>query len=323
MKSLKIFLIVLLLLLLAFFAFWGGIIITGLNLGKRENSINISDKYSSELQHSSDVSSENKIPEKTNAFPSSEQSLKDGEKEIPEGPYKDLFLRHFANFNGDFTYNLHIYSDDYRLSSESRPQKAASIIKLFIMEYAFSLIEKGEISKDDKINGRFLSSLIESMITVSDNNSTNVLINHFTMEKINAYIKEAGYSDTVLQRRMLDTQAASRGEENYTSVKDVMAFLDNLYENKDSFPESEMLDIMKRQTIATKLRRKMPSGILMASKTGELSDTENDCGIVFSEGGDYAIVCLTGGGNLAAARDAMANICREIYDILQSEGETQ
>ena len=74
---------------------------------------------------------------------------------------------------------------------------------------------------------------------------------------------------------------------------------------------------MKRQQISTKLRRNMPSGVEIASKTGELDSVENDVAIVFSENGDYAIVCLTEGGERAVACDAMAKTCREIYDFMK------
>lgn len=241
-----------------------------------------------------------------------------GEATAPEDDkYKLIISDNFKNFGGDFSYSLHMYGSGYRAANESKPMKSASVIKLFIMEYAYSLMEKGEIGDDTLISGGKLSSHLESMITVSDNNATNILIDYFTMDKLNEYFASQGYSDTVLQRRMLDTDAAARGEENYTSARDVMSFLDRLYENKENYPQKDMLDIMKRQRIATKLRRDMPSGVAMASKTGELSDTENDVAIVFSPGGDYAIVCLTGNGSANEARNAMAISCRAIYDELQ------
>lgn len=231
--------------------------------------------------------------------------------------YKKLMTDGFKNFNGTLSYSLHVYDSGSASLNDSAPMKSASVIKLFIMEYAYSLMESGELKSDAVISGRSLSSLLESMITVSDNTATNILIDYFTMEKVNAFIQSQGYTETKLQRRMLDTAAASRGEENYTSARDVMKFLDKLYAKKDSYPYRDMLVIMKRQQVSTKLRRNMPAGVEMASKTGELSDTENDVAIVFTPEGDYAICCLTGGGSASAARDAMANLCKRIYDTLQ------
>lgn len=92
---------------------------------------------------------------------------------------------------------------------------------------------------------------------------------------------------------MLDNEAVKNGKNNYTSIKDVMSFLDKVYEGKDRFPYSEMLDVMKKQKIDTKIRKKFPSDVIIANKTGELSDVENDVGIIFGEKCDFAIAFLT------------------------------
>lgn len=237
-------------------------------------------------------------------------------EKVQSDKYDKLFKAAFESYSGSLSYEFHMYGDDKRCSAGGGKQKSASLIKLFIMEYAFSLVQNGKISLDDTVGGSKLSSLIESMITVSDNNATNILIDKFTMDKINSYIKSQGYTDTVLQRKMLDTAAAARGEENYTSASDVMKFLDRLYAGKESYPMSEMLSVMKRQKVSTKLRRNMPSGIEMASKTGELTDTENDAAIVFTPKGDYAVVCMAEGGNTYAAKEAMGPLCRKIYGLV-------
>ena len=248
--------------------------------------------------------------------PVTESEEKDSDSKAKD--FDSIISDNFSDFGGNLSYSLHMYGSGYTTSkNRDQSMKSASVIKLFIMEYAYERMSKGEITPDTVIGNRKLSSLIESMITVSDNEATNILIDYFTVSELNEYFGAQGYGHTKLQRKMLDFQAAQNGKENYTSAGDVMLFLDRLYENKNSYPQKEMLDIMKRQQISTKLRRKMPSGIKMASKTGELSDTENDVAIVFTPNGDYAIVCLTGGGSPSMARDAMANCCREIYDMLQ------
>ncbi len=230
--------------------------------------------------------------------------------------YESILSDGFKDFGGKISYGLHIYDSGIKISNENSQMKSASVIKLFIMEYAYNQMVKGELASDSVISGQKLLSLIESMITVSSNEATNILIDFFGMDKINSFIKENNYTDTVLQRRMLDTAAASRGEENYTSVSDVMNMLDKFYENKDVYPYNEMLDIMKRQQVSTKLRRDMPKDVVIASKTGELSDVENDVAIVFSEAGDYAIVCLTKDGNASVARNSIATVCRKVYDTM-------
>ncbi len=291
-----------------------GIFLSGCSLSKKVAPI--SESASREVTQKQESESE-KVPEQKK-LPDAEAETKADPAALPV-PFNSILKEQFQNFGGKCSYSLHLYGRGEVAAESSVQMKAASVIKLFIMDYAYHLMDQGTLTPETVIGGQKVSSLIESMITVSDNTATNILIDHFTMEKINAYIKDSGYMGTVLARRMLDTAAASRGEENYTTAEDVMAFLNKLYTNKDSYPQSEMLSVMKRQQVATKLRRDMPVGIEMASKTGELSDTENDVAIVFTPKGDYAIVCLTGGGSSQAAKNAMATACRKIYDALQAE----
>ncbi|MBQ4527997.1 MAG: serine hydrolase [Clostridia bacterium] len=252
----------------------------------------------------------------------SDEYTADSAGDVSNMKYAGLVTDSFDGFSGNMSYALHLYDSDYRAANKSESMKSASVIKIFIMEYAYNQVMNEKLDVDTVIGSRKLSSLIESMITYSDNDSTNILIDFFTMDKLNAFFVSQGYNDTVVARRMLDTAAAARGEENYTSAADVMKFLDKLYENQDKYPYNEMLSVMKRQQISTKIRRDMPAGVEIANKTGELSDTDNDVGIIFTEKGDYAFVCLTNGGVSSVARDAIAKSCRAIYDeIMKTENK--
>lgn len=234
-------------------------------------------------------------------------------KNAPSNPAKQIIEASFKNFSGSYSYSFHCYNTGHRTSNNNEKMKAASVIKLFIMEYIYTAAAEGEIDVDATVSGQSIKSLVKKMITVSDNDATNILIDHFGMGKINDFIKNSGYEKTVLARKMLDTEAAANGKENYTCVSDVMLFLDKLYNNRDTYPQSEMLSVMKQQQISTKFRRDMPSEIEIASKTGELSDTENDVAIVFTQKGDYALVCLTKTSDSASARNTLAICCKEIY----------
>ena len=230
--------------------------------------------------------------------------------------YKLCITSDFEGFGGEYSYAFCDYTSGIRICENSVKMKSASIIKLFIMEYAYSLVGNNKITLKTTVGGQSLLTLIESMIIYSDNNATNVLIEHFTMDKINEFIKQSGYNDTQLKRKMLDTAAIARGDENYTSSGDVLKFLDNLYQNRDSFPQKDMLDIMKRQSVSTKIRRDIPAGVEIANKTGELSDTDNDAGIIFTQKGDFAFVCLTSGASPEPARTAIAKSAKNLYDYI-------
>lgn len=230
--------------------------------------------------------------------------------------YKLCITENFKGFDGNYSYAFCDYKSEISICENNTKMKSASIIKLFIMEYAYDLLLKNIITPETIISGQTVLSLIESMIIYSDNNSTNILIDYFGMDNINVFIKHSGYTDTILARKMLDTSAAARGNENFTSVADVIKFLDKLYMNRHSFPQKDMLDIMKKQSISTKIRRDIPAGTVIANKTGELADVDNDAGIIFTPNGDFAFVCLTSGASPEPARSSIAKSARDLYDYI-------
>ena len=204
---------------------------------------------------------------------------------------------------GKVAYGIYYFNDKKYLSNNNNETMiSASVIKVFIMEY---LYEKGRI--DETASGQSVQSLIERMITVSDNDATNILIDHIGMKSLNDYFAEKGYSNTRLQRKML-----AQGNENYTSLQDCMKFLRKLYGNQGNSKYSAMLEIMKRQQIKTKIPSKLD--VPVANKTGELPTVENDIGIVFGNR-PYAIVVLTNNVSYSSiVRDGIGKLAKEVEE---------
>lgn len=201
---------------------------------------------------------------------------------------------------GKVAYGIYYFNNGKYVSNNyNSPMVSASVIKVFIMEYIY---DKGRIN--ESAGGQSVSSLVEQMITVSDNNATNMLIDHIGMDTLNQFFKEKCYSNTKLNRKML-----SSGSENLTSLNDTMSFLKKLYQNKGKAPYSTMLDTMKRQQVKTKIPSKI--SVPVANKTGELGSVENDIGIVFSDK-PFAIVVLTNEvSNSANARSGIGSLAKE------------
>lgn len=201
---------------------------------------------------------------------------------------------------GKVAYGVYYFNDKKYLSNNNNDQMvSASVIKVFIMEY---LYDKGRTGEN--AGGQSVQSLIEQMITVSDNNATNALIDHVGMETLNNYFKEQGYAGTKLQRKML-----AQGSENYTTLQDSMKFLKKLYGKQGDSKYSVMLEIMKRQQVKTKIPSQLD--VPVANKTGELGTVENDIGIVFSEK-PYAIVVLTNDvSNSQGVRSGIGSLAKE------------
>jgi beta-lactamase class A len=233
--------------------------------------------------------------------------------EPSENPFSEAeLLRHAQSVY----YSIYFFNQGELYSNDASPRmSAASVIKVFIMYYAYEQIAQGVLSESDHIAGQTVRRLIELMIQHSDNTATNTLITHFGMDTISQFVFEQGYTDTVLQRRMLDMQARAAGRDNYTSTRDSLAFLMRLYENREVFPYNVMLEIMRGQAVRTKIPLLLPVGTVVANKTGELHDVENDIGLVFTENGTFAIVVLTSGvRDTASARREIGRMALLAYE---------
>src|SRR5205823_3912939 len=66
------------------------------------------------------------------------------------------------------------------------------------------------------------------MVVLSDNGATNILIDRVGMDNIKAEIARLGLAQTRLRRRMIDIEAARRGDENVSTPRELMALLEKV-----------------------------------------------------------------------------------------------
>lgn len=195
----------------------------------------------------------------------------------------------------------------------SHKMASASLIKIPIMIEAFNQKNQGKLNFNERFTIRHadtveggsvynlpdgtvltIGQLLELMIVQSDNSACNILIDKLKMENVNAMIKKLGCSsDTILQRKMMDFEAAKQGRQNYTNVTDMANILEKLYNSKCLDPKSDkaMLEILKRQEDNTIIPAQLPHHIQVAHKTGELDGMNYDCGIIYGQSHNY-ILCM-------------------------------
>ncbi|MDT8719610.1 serine hydrolase [Clostridium sp. 19966] len=220
---------------------------------------------------------------------------------------------------------------------------SASIIKLFIMAKAFETCNSGRWKLNDKVtvegknrvpysivylldesNSYTILDLITLMIVQSDNSATNKLIDMLGMGDINDYISQLGFKDTLLQRKMMDMDAKEKGLENYTSAQDVGKFLKMLYDGQiiNKHYSDMMLDIMKEQLDSSMMRIDIPDDIVVAHKTGDLTNIKHDAGIVFTDKESYIFVMLTWDAlSDNYARNAIGSVSKLVYNYVDNMGE--
>ena len=203
------------------------------------------------------------------------------------------------------------------------PMQAASLIKLFIMGAVYENYD----SLSQQYGADTLNSYLTPMITVSDNEAANSLVSCLGggdsaagMQKVNSFCQAHGYTSTSMGRLLL---ASNEFGDNYTSAYDCGKFLKEIYQicsgtaaTSGLSHADDMYALLKQQQRNNKIPAALPEGVSVAHKTGELSDVENDAGILYNTSGQNDLVLCFLSQNLSSAGDAqntIARLSRSIY----------
>ena len=203
------------------------------------------------------------------------------------------------------------------------PMQAASLIKLYIMGAVYE--NYGTIAQSH--NSEEIDSNISAMISVSDNDAANTLVNWLGngndaagMAKVNNFCQEHGFTSTQMNRLLL---AGKENGDNYTSVKDCGTFLKQIYQVVNgTLPSSTLANAdamyfqLKTQQRKNKIPAQLPEGVGTANKTGELDTVENDAAIIYDTAkGIDLVVCFMSQDltDTGAAQSTIAVDARAIY----------
>lgn len=219
---------------------------------------------------------------------------------------------------------------------EQMQMQSASVIKVFIMAAVYDRVcypkdTESAIYVQEEYEGE-LKTLLTNMITVSDNDAANRLVEllgYGSFEEgqkvVNSFCRENGFEGTSLGRRFLEENPA---DDNYTTSEDCMKFLWKLYNGSCVCAEAseKMLEILKNQTMTEKIPSGLPAGTICANKTGEMPQgyglgcIENDIAIVYGEYKDYILCVLSNDleGKNEEARKRIAEISDYSYKMFQS-----
>jgi beta-lactamase class A len=170
------------------------------------------------------------------------------------------------------------------------------------------------LHKDDKVSGSGVAhelsdgvrlpirDLVHLMIVVSDNSATNLLLDRFGGDSVNAYMEQLGLKDTRSLRKILGAGTAPSGvsqagrcEENnqygigVTTPHEMVMLVEKLERGEivNAAASREMIEILKRQQYKDGIGRHV--GFPVASKSGALERLRSDVGVVYSPGGRIAI----------------------------------
>jgi beta-lactamase class A len=121
------------------------------------------------------------------------------------------------------------------------------------------------------------------MTIVSDNTSTNRLMERIGVERIAVRMREWGCERTQLRRKMFDFEAANRGLDNVASPREMAGLLLRLVRGElvDRPTSDAVLAVLEQTQDDALVRRYLPARTRVAHKTGSLDTVRNDAAVIW------------------------------------------
>ncbi len=141
-----------------------------------------------------------------------------------------------------------------------------------------------------------IRELTRRMIVQSSNLATNLLIARVGADRVQATVEGLGARRMQVRRGVEDTKAFEAGLSNTTTAEDLMILLRAVATGNAASPPrcSEMIGILRDQEHRTVIPAGLPSGMVVAHKTGQISTVLHDAGIVDPLGpSPYVLVLLS------------------------------
>jgi beta-lactamase class A len=165
-----------------------------------------------------------------------------------------------------------------------------------------------------------LRELVELMITASSNLATNIVIDRVQAARAQATAVALGADSIQVRRGVEDAKAFRAGLNNTTTARDLGVLFAALAQGRAASGAScrTMLDVLGRQRFNEGIPSGLPAGTRVAHKTGWITGTSHDGGVVSApDGRHYVLVVLTRGiQEEAAAARLIADIAGLVHGAL-------
>lgn len=209
----------------------------------------------------------------------------------------------------------------------------ASTSKIAIVATYLEMVDQGHLSLTSEFPlsaGRYLSAseLINLTITRSSNPATDALLGAVGgVSAVNAWARRAGIEEFNLTRDIA-TLVREDGRVDpavHVDLRDsstpraMVELLSGIYQGRWLSAASRAVIVTAMENCRTGTRRipaLLPTGALVAHKTGSLNNTSSDIGIITAPDGRSIAVAIyvTGQGSRANREARIASIARAIYD---------
>ena len=161
--------------------------------------------------------------------------------------------------------------------------------------------------------------LCETMITISSNLATNVLMEKLGVEKIRASVTRLKAPGMNVLRGVEDQKAFDKGMNNETTARALMTLMTSIGNGTAGSKSGceEMQTILRRQHFNDGIPAGLPKDIVVGHKTGTITKIHHDAAIVYAPR-PYVLVIMTRGMADEAKSDLLiAEISRLVYDAVK------
>ncbi len=218
------------------------------------------------------------------------------------------------------------------MRNEHKVYQAASLYKLWIMTVVMQQIQEGRLQEDDvleqdvaELNRKFgiasesaeltegsvkftVGSALRQMITISHNYAALLLTEKIRLSSVSTFLSQNGFHES---------QVSRNDSPPVTTASDTALFFTKLMNGELATAENttKMIDLLKAQRLNNKLPRYLPSGTVIAHKTGELGLFSHDGGIVYlPDGNQYVIVVLSETVYPPAAEERISQVSQRVFE---------
>ncbi|MDG1040244.1 MAG: class A beta-lactamase-related serine hydrolase [Polaribacter sp.] len=239
-----------------------------------------------------------------------------------------VFINVDEKFHAASTMKVPVMIELYKQQAEGKLNLNDSILLKnqfkSIVDGSLYSMDIGEDS-DDVIYSKIgmqqkMYDLMYSMIILSSNLATNVLIEVVDAKKTTATMRTLGADKIQVLRGVEDMKAYEQGLSNSTTANDLLMIMKAIATGKAGTKEAteKMIAILKDQKWNDMIPKYLPKGVEVAHKTGSITGVHHDAAIVFHPNGKkYVLVLLSKNlKDFDKGTDQLAQISKSIYDFM-------
>jgi beta-lactamase class A len=161
-----------------------------------------------------------------------------------------------------------------------------------------------------------LRQLCEAMITVSSNFAANLLIEKLGVQNIRRTVAAFGAEGMQVLRGVEDQKAFDKGLNNATTARGLLVLLERVAKHTAVDPKSDaaMIAILERQKFNDAIPAGVPSGTVVAHKTGTITRIHHDAAIVYGPRPYVLVLLVRGIEDQKKSAALMADLSRAVYE---------